>query len=201
MFRLVPRLTAQRPLPAAAAAALIVVLTAAVAWLWAHEGHQPLPTKGAQVDTAKGQITLSRAAREALDVQTAEVELRPVAERVLAYATLQAPWQRHAYATTRLPGRITELHAKPGQTIAAGQLLAEVNSLELENLALELVNAQNELELSARIVADLEAGSQRGAVREQHLLEEQTKHQQYQNNLEVARSKWLSLGLTREDLD
>src|SRR5438445_9152729 len=114
MFRHTLRMPAPRPFAAFAAAALGVLLTVAVTWLWAHEGHQPLPSKGAEVDLAKGQVTLSRAAREALDVQTAVVEQRPVIEKVLASATLEAPWQCHAYVATRLPGRIVQLHAKPG---------------------------------------------------------------------------------------
>ncbi len=80
--------TSPRTFVAATAAALLVLLTVAAAWLWAHEGHQPLPTRG--VDTGavlQGRLTVSREAREDLDVQTAEVVDRPVPETVLAYAT------------------------------------------------------------------------------------------------------------------
>ena len=95
----------------AALASLVFLLTVAVTWLWAHEGHAPLPTRGAQVDLAKGLITLSPEARDVLNVKTAEVEPRAVEEKVLAYATLVAPWQQHAYATTRLPGRVVKVRA------------------------------------------------------------------------------------------
>ena len=74
-----------------ALASLLLLLTAAATWLWAHEGQAPLPSKGARVDVAEGQVILSRETREALDVQTAEVKSRPVEERLLAYATLVAP--------------------------------------------------------------------------------------------------------------
>jgi RND family efflux transporter MFP subunit len=181
--------------------ALLLLLTAAAAWLWAHEGHQPLPSKGAQVDATKGQVFLSPEAREALDVQTAEVASRSVEEKVLAYATLVAPWQRHAFATTRLAGRIIKLPVRPGQQVTSRQVLAEVQSVELETLQLDLVNAQNEIALSAKILEELEAGSRRGTVPEQRLLEARTKHQQNLNTREVARGKWRSLGLSEEDLD
>src|SRR5262249_18437557 len=180
---------------------LVVLTTAAAAWLWAHEGHAPLPTKGAQVDVAKGRLVLSRDAREALDVQTADVVERSVDEKLLAYATLVAPWQQHAYVSTRLAGRIEQLHIRPGQAVTAGQLLAEVQSPELKNLQLELRNARNDVDLSERILKELEPAIQQGAVSGQRLLEAQTKHRQNVNALAVARGKWLGLGLTQESLD
>lgn len=182
-------------------AALILLLTAGVTWVWAHAGHAPLPTKGAQVDLEKGQIVLSGNARDALDVQTAEVELRPMEEKVLAYATLVAPWQRHAFVTTRLPGRIEKLFVKPGDTVKAGKPLAEVQSLELENLQLELVNAQNDVVLSEKLLDSYEDGLRKGTVAEQKVVEARAKHKENENALVIAKSKWLSLGLPQDKLD
>lgn len=185
--------------PAGLAVALL--LTVAATWVLAHEGHAPLPTRGAQVNAEMGQIILSRDAREALDVQTAEVESRPVTESVLAYAALTAPWQNHAFASSRVAGRVVELHAQPGQTVAAGQVLAEVESVELESLQLELLNAQNDARLSEKIVTDLDKSVRAGAVAGQSLLDAQAKHRQNQNALAVAKAKWAGLGLPGPDLD
>src|SRR5436305_14749172 len=103
-----------------ASAAVVVLLTVAAAWLLAHEGHASLPTRGAQIDRAKGQVILSAEARAALDVRTAEVRARPVPASVLAYATLVSPWQKRGFVTPRLTGRVVKLHARPGQAVAAG---------------------------------------------------------------------------------
>ena len=185
----------------AALASVLMLLTVAATWLWAHAGHAPLPTRGAQVDVAKGLITLSREARDVLNVKTAEVEPRAVEEKVLAYATLVTPWQKHAYATTRIPGRIVKVLVKPGQTVSAGQPLAEVNSLDLENLQLELLNAQNDIQLSAKIIKQLEPLAKQEAIPEREFREASAKHKQNLNTLEIARAKWLSLGLSQENLD
>ena len=48
-----------------AAIAVVRLQPAAGAWLLAHEGHAPLPTRGAQVDVATGQLVLSQEGREA----------------------------------------------------------------------------------------------------------------------------------------
>jgi RND family efflux transporter MFP subunit len=173
--------------------ALVLLLTAAVAYLLAHEGHAPLPGRGARVDVEKGQIILSREAREALDVRTEEVTRRPLPETLLAYATLAAPWQGHAFASSRLPGKVVALHVRPGQGVQAGQLLAEVRSLELEALQLELRNAENDVRVAEKALAGMENVG--ASVPEQTLLDARVALQQHRNALDVARGKWVSLGL------
>ena len=67
-----PSIERQRPRPPfhrPAMRALLVLVSAAAAWLWAHEGHQPMPSRGATVDLAAGAITLSDDARRALREQ------------------------------------------------------------------------------------------------------------------------------------
>ena len=97
--------------------AAAVLLTAAAAWLWAHEGHESLPTRGLKVDVIKGLLFLSPEVRQALDVQTAEVVQQSLEERLAAPATLVAPWQRHAFASARLGGKVIAIHVQPGQTV------------------------------------------------------------------------------------
>jgi multidrug efflux pump subunit AcrA (membrane-fusion protein) len=121
MNRLIVGFATEGRLRRVAAIALLMHLTAATTWVWAHAGHAALPTKG--VDTselAQGKLIVSRASRDVLGVQTAEVEPRAAEEKILAYATLIALWQEHAYATTRILGRIVELHFEPGQTVSVG---------------------------------------------------------------------------------
>src|SRR5207249_7796019 len=102
---------------------------------------------GVLVEPDKGLIVLGPEAREALAVQTVEVAMHTFQERVTAPATLVAPWQAHAFAMSRLGGRVAAIHVRPGQAVQKGQLLAEVQSLELENLVLEMLTAHNEARL------------------------------------------------------
>lgn len=180
-------------------AALGLLVTVAVTWVFAHEGHAPLPTKGAQVDVEKGRIVLAAAARSALDVRVATVEIRSFDEKILGYVTLMAPWQQHAYATSQLSGRILHMHARPGQRVKAGEILAEVQSPQLEVLRLETVAAQTNVELSKKTVDALKLNP--ASVSGQVLAEAETKLQQDVNAVEVARTKWLSLGLDLDGLE
>ena len=189
-------MTMRTPRRAVLAAGLL--LTAAATWLLAHEGHAALPTRGAQVDAAKGLVVLSREAREALDVRTAEVEVRPVEDGVLAYATLVAPWPRHAFASSRVGGRVTKLLAQPGQVVTAGQPLAEVEGAELEGLRLEARTAQTDIDSAEKVAAGLRDASRSGATPAQTLLEAENKLRQGQNALAVARSRLRAVGLGDE---
>src|SRR5262245_54267586 len=184
MIGFVRRLRGSRRFPRAAVVSVGTVLTAAAAWLWAHEGHAPLPSKGVQVNAAKGQIVLSKEAREALDVRSAEVVNRPLPEKLLAPATVVAPWGHHAFTTPRLPGRVVSLAVKPGQRVEAGDVLAEVHSGELEALRLELLSAKTESGLSGKILQALQDAPE--AVPGQQILDAQTRHRQNLNTLEVA---------------
>ncbi len=184
--------------------ALLAVLTVAAAWLWAHEGHEPLPTRGARViKDRQGRVAglvLSREAREGLALATVPAQRRRLDRRRLAPASLAAPWQAHAFASSRLPGRIVGLHAAAGQAVQAGQVLAEVASPDLEQLQLELLTARTQGRLAARQVESLAALAERGSINEQTLLDARTRHRQEINRLEVARSKWFALGLDEKML-
>jgi RND family efflux transporter MFP subunit len=144
-------------------------------------------------------VILSSEARDALGVKTAEIGPRAIEESIFAYATLVTPWNRHAYISARLPGRIDKLHVQPGQTVTAGQILAELRSLELKNLQLEVVNAHNDLRLSEKVAEQMEAAGP--GVSQRQLEEARSRHQQDLETHRIARSKWLSLGLTNEEFD
>ncbi len=181
--------------------ALAALLTIGTAVLLAHEGHAPLPTRGAQADPEKGTLFLTADARSAVDVDTGVVETRAVQEKVLAYATLAAPWRNHGYVTARLPGRVTHVSVAPGRSVKAGEVLAEVESLDLDTLQLELLGAQNDIALSEKLVTELRKSAGQGVVSGQVVLDAESTLAQHKNAIEVARAKWLALGLPRDSLD
>ena len=134
----------------------LFILASAARPATAHEGHAALPTKGSQVDQAQGTLVLSPEAHKNLGVETAETTLRQPEETVLAYASLVVPWSRHAMASSRLGGRIATLNVKPGQEVKAGQILAEIESLELESLQSEFISARNDFRLSTKMLKQAE---------------------------------------------
>lgn len=165
-----------------------------------HEGHAPLPTKGVQVDTAKGLLTLSPNAQTSLGVQTMPAAMEDLGTSALAYATLVTPWQQQYFVGPPISGRIAQLHVVTGQEVAKGDLLAELSSPEFETILLELKNAIRERELSERQVVRLRTLIESQAVPARDLLEGETRHRQNENAVEIAKSKLKSLGFDKQAL-
>ncbi|MBA4064529.1 MAG: hypothetical protein C0501_12610 [Isosphaera sp.] len=180
---------------------LVALVTVGVAALLAHEGHAPLPTKGAQVDAVAGTLLLTADARSGIDVETAAVEVRPVEERVLAYASVAAPWRNHAFATAKVAGRIVRVSVTPGQVVKAGDTIAEVESMELDTLQLDVLAARNDIALSEKLVAALTKSADQGTVSGQAVIDAEGTLARHRNALDLARSKWLGLGLPAAQFD
>ncbi|WP_197453824.1 efflux RND transporter periplasmic adaptor subunit [Caulifigura coniformis] len=167
----------------------------------AHEGHAPLLTRGASIDPATGVLRLSREARSILDVMTEEVTERKVEGHWFAYAAIESPWTGSAFVSPLLAGRIVKLHVQPGENVKSGQLLAELDSQELQQLRQELLTAKNAADLASDTAKRLDSAANAGAVAGQQLLEAQNQAAQAANALSVARRKWLALGLEESRLD
>jgi cobalt-zinc-cadmium efflux system membrane fusion protein len=179
--------------------ALALLLSVAAAVVLAHEGHAPLPSKGAQVDLAKGHVILTAEARHILDVGTAEIGTAPPPDTVLAYATLTAPWTGHAFAVSRMPGRVVKLHARPGDRVEAGGVLAEVQSQELEAVRADVLASRTAVRLADELHRT--AKDSPGTVAGKDVRAAAVQLRQAQDALELAGAKWLALGLSRATLD
>lgn len=174
-----------------AAGVVLVFAFAAVG----HEGHAPLPTKGVEVDAERGLVILSPEAQAALALQLAQAEPGRLRQTALAYARLATPWQQRHFVSSRLPGRISQLLVKSGESVVAGQLLAEVASPELEALVLKLRAAANEVALSQRQY-DLLAGLEREQiVNGREFFEISARLEQQRLALETVVLKLRSLGI------
>lgn len=167
----------------------------------AHEGHAPLPTKGAQVNVELGLVTLSDAARTSLGVETGEVTLGPLTDTVLAYATVLLDWQQHRFITTPVAGKISKLFVRPGEHVEAGQALAEIDSTELASLQLQLLDAQAVAELSARTQTRLQGLVREQVVAGRELAEAEAAHSQNTMAVEIAKSKLRRLHLSDEQIN
>jgi RND family efflux transporter MFP subunit len=165
-----------------------------------HPGHAPLPTTGAVIDPATGVLRLSREAITVLDLKTEEVAERAVESRWFAYAVVQSPWTSHAFVSSQLAGRIVRLHVQPGESVERGQLLAELESPDLQQLRSELRNAKNKSEQASATAKRLESAASSGAIPSLQWIEASNQAAQSANFLEVYKRQWLTYGLSRQSL-
>lgn len=162
----------------------------------AHEGHQPLPTKGVQVDAQNGQLTLSAQARDAIGLQAEELVVGTVASTLTVYAESVTPWQAKAFGSAQIFGRIAKLLARPGDFVEKDQIIAELSSRELELVKLDYLQAANDLRLHQRVLEMTRPTALAGAVPMQRLLEIENAVEQSQNRLDVARIRAHTLGVS-----
>jgi membrane fusion protein, heavy metal efflux system len=181
--------------------ACLVILSALRIEAYAHEGHAPLPTKGAQVDVEKGTVTLSAEARKSLGVETAEVTLQPIEQTVLAYATVSLDWEQHRFVTTPISGRIARLYIKPGETVVRGQKLAEIESTELTRLQLQLLDSLNRFELSNNTLSRVETLVREQVVAGRELTEAKAAESESKAAVGIAKSKLKRLRLTDDQIE
>jgi RND family efflux transporter MFP subunit len=153
------------------------------------------------VDLKKGRVLLSAAARQVLDVRTVEVRSGRHERGLRAYSTIVAPWTAHAFVASRLPGKVVALSVRPGDVVTRGQVLAEIDSLDLQTLQRDLQQAQTELSLSRELVDALGPAARAGAVAGQKLAEAQNALRQHQDALLVLRAKGAGLRVESELLE
>ncbi|MFO1065876.1 MAG: efflux RND transporter periplasmic adaptor subunit [Pirellulales bacterium] len=168
---------------------------------FAHEGHQPLPTKGVQVDTQHGHVTLSAQARAAIGLRSAELQVGDVDSTLVTYTETVAPWQAKAVGSAQISGRITRLLVRPGDTVSKGQVVAELTSRELENVRLSYLQAKNDLALNRKLLESMKPAAVEGAVPLQRLDEIENAYQQSENDLEIAKIRAATLGLDAARFD
>lgn len=137
----------KRPSPKRIAVMGMFLGLAAALLLFAHEGHKAITVKGVKF-RKDGRLTMQELNRTAIGLKTWKVGLRDMEETIEINARAHVPWDRRAFASARIPGIISAIHVRPGQTVKAGEVLAEIESLQLESLQLQLLNALVERKLA-----------------------------------------------------
>ena len=163
----------------------------------AHEGHAPLPTKGATVDGDR--LLLSASAANAVGLKITKIQLGDLQRTITANATVELPNHHQAYATTMITGRVAAVLARPGDPVAAGQALATIESVELETLQLDMLQSYETFTLAQRLLAHRESiGS---AVSGRVLLETRAERNRRAAQFSIAWQRLRSLGLSPAQLD
>ena len=177
--------------PAVMAGATVAMLGEVVA----HENHAPLPTKG--VTIAGDTIMLSDKAREAIGLTTAKVQLSDIHRIVTVNARVELPWHAQAMIASLVPGKIDKVLVRPGETVAAGQELARVVSVELETLQLSLLQAQAGVELARKLVEQRRVLDQEGVIAGKVLAESEAAFAEKSAAVEISRQKLSAIGLDK----
>jgi cobalt-zinc-cadmium efflux system membrane fusion protein len=178
--------------------AIVIVAIMLAAPAWAHDEHEALPSKGASV--YKNLLLVTPGAEKAIDLQKAKVTLDDWREEVVVNTTVDIPCTRHAYAASLVPGKLVELLVRPGDEVKQGQALARVQSLELETMESQLLQASAEHDLAARTLDQRESLASGGALPERDLFLARATHREKVAELALLMAKLRMIGFSPEVL-
>lgn len=105
-----------------------------------HEGQAPAT---AREDAAGLLVRFSPIERENIGLQTVPAAIRPLEKVVQLPGVIKPHPDRVALVTSRTGGAILGIHANVGDRVTKGQDLIQIQSVEVEKLALNLIQAEN----------------------------------------------------------
>ena len=98
----------------------------------------------------KGVLHLEAGAQKAIGLSHGQVDFGTIEQTVPLNCQVVLPWNRKAFASTRLEAVVERVLVRPGQKVKAGEALAVIQSLPLAALRLEYQQTQIELSLTEK---------------------------------------------------
>jgi len=116
----------------------------------------------------------------------------------VAHGTIELPTDRQAVVTSQIEGRVRRINAKPGQQVAAGDVLLEVDSLELRSIQLELLQTWMQAQLAEKSLRRLETLSGQGVTPKRQIWEKQSELQTLSQRAEALKRQLILFGVEPE---
>jgi cobalt-zinc-cadmium efflux system membrane fusion protein len=119
---------------------------------------------------------------------------------IIAQAQIELPTDKKAMAYSTVTGRIARILVEHGERVKAGQVLAEVESLELRNVQLDLLRAKSQLKLSRKLLDQYKRLSTNGGIAEKDLWETQSETENLESTVASLKNKLSLLGLSADEI-
>jgi len=126
---------------------------------------------------------------------------RSTGDIIEATGRVVLPTDAKSYASTSAEGRVVAIKVAPGQHVAKGQILAEVESLALENLQLDWLLAMTFETWTRQSLRALEPLAASQAVPERELWQMRNKHHAYQHQVTSLAHRLKFMGVAEEELE
>ena len=122
-------------------------LTPTLTWAEAHVGVEQAHTHGEQAGHAHSQentVTLTDKAKINIGLKTDEADIRAIETVVPVHGNIIAHPKRQAIVTPRTGGIVKRIHFNVGETVKKGDMLLELESLDLQIAQIELIEAASQ---------------------------------------------------------
>ncbi|MBL8525747.1 MAG: efflux RND transporter periplasmic adaptor subunit [Betaproteobacteria bacterium] len=148
----------------------------------------------------EGTIKLSEDEVKLAGVRVELIQEQEVADQLVVTATIQANQDRLAHLAPRVPGRIVKVNANLGDRIAAGQVLASLDSIEVGEARSAYAQAASEAEVAKSSLTRAERLQAEQIVSQKDFLRAKAEHNKAQAAVRAAGDKLQMLGVaTKSD--
>lgn len=125
-----------------------------------------------------------------------------VVERTIEFdGTLDLPPDHRAMASARVNGVLSSILVTPGQQVRAGDMLAEVTSLALQDIQLELLQGELDVVLWTDALARIKVPGNSNIVAQRRLDEMENLRQTAVNRRDGAKRKLLAMGINQKQIE
>jgi len=119
----------------------------------------------------------------------------------VAYGTIELPTDQQSLATPQIEGRVHRILVTPGEQVAAGDVLAEVDSLQLRTIQLDLLQTLAQGRLAEHWLEQVKSLGGQGVLPEREMWERQSEVETLRLQAEAVKRRLAFLGLTPETIE
>ncbi len=145
-------------------------------------------------------IRLTPEERQNIGLKTEVAQVRPIEDVRRLNGIVKPHPDRVAQVTSRVSGKVVDIHVSLGAQVKKGEDLLEIQSVELERAELSLIQAENKLELTK---IDLERAKklvERGIAARRELLTLENQQRELMNEIESLARQLILLGLPQDEI-
>ncbi len=137
-------------------------------------------------------------------VEETNLEPRPETHEgivAVAHGSIELPTDHQAFATPQIEGRVSRIHVQPTQQVNQGQILAEIDSLKLRSVQLDLLQTLTQARLIEQSLVRLEKLYDDGIVAKRQRWELQSQQQMLRARAEGFERQLAYFGLDQESIE
>ena len=171
--------------------------------------HDDQHRDGAHKDDHNGQaalgepsisVRLTAEERENIGLRTEIAQVRSIEDARRLNGIVKPHPDRVAQVTSRVPGKVLDIHVPLGAWVKKGEDLLEMQSVELERAELSLIQAENKLALTNIDLDRAKKLVERGIAARRELLTLENQQRELLNEIESLARQLVLLGLPLEEI-
>jgi RND family efflux transporter MFP subunit len=120
--------------------------------------------------------------------------------KIAALGRVELPTFRKLFASSTIAGRVNKIYVEHGQHVKKGEVLADVQSLQLRTLELDLLLAQTRLALAGQSLARYQQLDLNGAIAEKDMWQLQTDYNTLRNTVASLEHQLTLVGLSASEV-